>query len=207
MPRCKAALALGVTDPDGANKIWAEIDKAVTDNAPAAAAVHAEAPRLRVEAPGQFPVQLAILLDGHPVLGAVTGLSRDRGSDCNEPREPWPLGHGYAPAGARSGRHGGARRCSCSSSSCACWRQSMPPGPVLIPSPRRSMPPLTSMASSVPVMEQSTEGLGLGYNPIGPTWRARQLFPWRRQPGPRCDGAAALWRPQLAAHRRCRNPR
>ena len=33
----KAALALGVTDPEGANKMWAEIDKAVTDKAPAAA--------------------------------------------------------------------------------------------------------------------------------------------------------------------------
>ncbi len=31
------ALALGVTDPDGANKIWAEVDKAVTDAAPMAA--------------------------------------------------------------------------------------------------------------------------------------------------------------------------
>jgi peptide/nickel transport system substrate-binding protein len=31
------ALDLGVSDPDGANKLWAEIDKAVTDKAPAAA--------------------------------------------------------------------------------------------------------------------------------------------------------------------------
>lgn len=31
------ALALGVTDPEGANKIWAEVDKAVTDAAPMAA--------------------------------------------------------------------------------------------------------------------------------------------------------------------------
>jgi peptide/nickel transport system permease protein len=29
---------------------------------------------------------------------------------------------------------------------------------------------------SVPVMEQSTEGLGLGYNPIGPTWRLGNYF-------------------------------
>jgi peptide/nickel transport system permease protein len=29
---------------------------------------------------------------------------------------------------------------------------------------------------SVPVMEQSTEGLGLGYNPIGPTWRLGSYF-------------------------------
>jgi peptide/nickel transport system substrate-binding protein len=35
--KMQAALALGVTDPDGANKMWAEIDKAVTDNAAAAA--------------------------------------------------------------------------------------------------------------------------------------------------------------------------
>jgi peptide/nickel transport system permease protein len=28
----------------------------------------------------------------------------------------------------------------------------------------------------VPVMEQSTEGLGLGYNPIGPTWRLGHYF-------------------------------
>ena len=31
------ALAQGVTDPEGANKVWAEIDKAVTDKAPLAA--------------------------------------------------------------------------------------------------------------------------------------------------------------------------
>ena len=32
-----AALALGVTDPDAANAMWAEVDKAVTDKAPMAA--------------------------------------------------------------------------------------------------------------------------------------------------------------------------
>lgn len=35
--KMQAALALGVTDPAAANKEWAVIDKAVTDNAPAAA--------------------------------------------------------------------------------------------------------------------------------------------------------------------------
>ena len=30
-------LALGVTDPEGANKTWAEVDKEVTDKAPMAA--------------------------------------------------------------------------------------------------------------------------------------------------------------------------
>lgn len=35
--KMKDALALGVTDPDGANKMWAEIDKEVTDAAPMAA--------------------------------------------------------------------------------------------------------------------------------------------------------------------------
>jgi peptide/nickel transport system substrate-binding protein len=35
--KMQAALALGVTDQEGANKMWAEIDKAVTDNAAAAA--------------------------------------------------------------------------------------------------------------------------------------------------------------------------
>ena len=30
--------------------------------------------------------------------------------------------------------------------------------------------------ADVPVMEQSTEGLGLGYNPIGPTWRPGNYF-------------------------------
>jgi peptide/nickel transport system substrate-binding protein len=35
--KMQAALALGVTDPDAANKQWAEIDKAVTDDSPAAA--------------------------------------------------------------------------------------------------------------------------------------------------------------------------
>ena len=32
-----AALALGVTDPDAANVMWSEVDKAVTDKAPMAA--------------------------------------------------------------------------------------------------------------------------------------------------------------------------
>ena len=32
-----AALAQGVTDPEGANKVWAEVDKEVTDKAPMAA--------------------------------------------------------------------------------------------------------------------------------------------------------------------------
>ena len=35
--KMQEALALGVTDPAAANKMWAEIDKAVTDKAPAAA--------------------------------------------------------------------------------------------------------------------------------------------------------------------------
>ena len=35
--KMKKALELGVEDPDAANKMWAEIDKAVTDKAPAAA--------------------------------------------------------------------------------------------------------------------------------------------------------------------------
>ena len=35
--KMQAALALGVTDPAAANKMWSEIDKAVTDKAPAAA--------------------------------------------------------------------------------------------------------------------------------------------------------------------------
>jgi peptide/nickel transport system substrate-binding protein len=35
--KMQAALALGVTDPEGANKMWAEIDKAVTDSAAAVA--------------------------------------------------------------------------------------------------------------------------------------------------------------------------
>ncbi len=35
--KMQAALALGVTDAEGANKMWAEVDKAVTDLAPAAA--------------------------------------------------------------------------------------------------------------------------------------------------------------------------
>jgi peptide/nickel transport system permease protein len=35
---------------------------------------------------------------------------------------------------------------------------------------------VTIDGNSVPVMEQSTEGLGLGYNPIGPTWRLGSYF-------------------------------
>jgi peptide/nickel transport system substrate-binding protein len=35
--KMQGALAQGVTDPEGANKVWSEVDKAVTDNAAAAA--------------------------------------------------------------------------------------------------------------------------------------------------------------------------
>jgi peptide/nickel transport system permease protein len=35
---------------------------------------------------------------------------------------------------------------------------------------------VTIDGTTVPVMEQSTEGLGLGYNPIGPTWRLGSYF-------------------------------
>jgi peptide/nickel transport system substrate-binding protein len=34
--KMKAALKLAITDPQGANKLWAEIDKAMTDQAPLA---------------------------------------------------------------------------------------------------------------------------------------------------------------------------
>jgi peptide/nickel transport system permease protein len=35
---------------------------------------------------------------------------------------------------------------------------------------------ITVDGNTVPVMEQSTEGLGLGYNPIGPTWQLGNYF-------------------------------
>jgi peptide/nickel transport system permease protein len=35
---------------------------------------------------------------------------------------------------------------------------------------------ITIDGQQVPVMEQSTEGLGLGYNPIGPTWKLGNYF-------------------------------
>jgi peptide/nickel transport system permease protein len=35
---------------------------------------------------------------------------------------------------------------------------------------------VTIDGNTIPVMEQSTEGLGLGYNPIGPTWRLGSYF-------------------------------
>ena len=35
---------------------------------------------------------------------------------------------------------------------------------------------VTIDGNAIPVMEQSTEGLGLGYNPIGPTWRLGSYF-------------------------------
>ena len=38
---------------------------------------------------------------------------------------------------------------------------------------------------TVPVMEPSTEGLGLGVTPIGPTWDLAPLLPRGRRPGPR----------------------
>ncbi len=69
--RMEEALKLAITDQAAANKMWAEIDKAVTDEGAGRAAVHAKAPRLRLEAVGQLPVQRPVLLDGDAILGAV----------------------------------------------------------------------------------------------------------------------------------------
>ena len=57
---------------------------------------------------------------------------------------------------------------------------------------------------TVPVMVQSTAGLGLGVTPIGPTWDIHHYFLGADEPGPRRRGAPALRRPQLAADRRRR---
>jgi peptide/nickel transport system permease protein len=54
----------------------------------------------------------------------------------------------------------------------------------------------------VPVMQPSTEGLGLGFTPIGPTWDVTALFPGCRRPGPRRRGAACSMAGALALHRR-----
>ena len=35
---------------------------------------------------------------------------------------------------------------------------------------------ITVDGNTIPVMEQSTEGLGLGFNPIGPTWEPGNYF-------------------------------
>ena len=78
--RMKEALKLAVTNQQAADDLWAEIDKAVMDKAPAVSPVHAEACGLPVEARRQFQVQRPILLGRHAVLGAVTART-DRGGD------------------------------------------------------------------------------------------------------------------------------
>ena len=70
--KMKEALALGVTDPDGGQQDVGRDRQGGHRQGAGRGPVHAEAPRLRLEAPRQFPVQLAILLDGDAVLGAVS---------------------------------------------------------------------------------------------------------------------------------------
>ena len=87
--RDEEGLALAVTDPEAADLEWAQIDKAIIDQAPLASLLHAEARGLRLEAGRQLPVQQAVLLDRRPVVGAVGAPG-----DCRA----WP---GSRPAGDR----------------------------------------------------------------------------------------------------------
>ena len=192
--------------------MWAEIDKAVTEKAPAAAAVHAEACRLRVEARRQLPVQRAVLLDGRRSPGC-SSADRER---PRRGRRPTTVPHRPAASDvAAQAVAPGPRRCASSardraamvallrfparSSRSACWRRSMPHwSPTPIRSARTSSGKIIVDGETVPVMEQSTEGLGLGFTPIGPTWDSA---PISSAPTTR----AATWRRgcSMAAATRC----
>ena len=177
--KMQAALALGVTDPEGANKMWAEIDKAVTDSAAAAALFtpkHLDFVSKRV---GNFQFNSQYLLHGArrpgcskpdvSVLTAEAVVSTRRVS-----RGPWATAMrrlardraGMAALVHFSCRH--PRPVFAGTCLCRLGR-------------RRSLPStldatITIDGNRVPVMEQSTEGLGLGYNPIGPTWELGNYF-------------------------------
>ena len=69
-------MALAVTDEAAANKLWAGIDKSVTDAAPAAILFTPKHLDFVSVAPGQFPVQQPVLLDGAAVLGPVGRAAR-----------------------------------------------------------------------------------------------------------------------------------
>ena len=116
---------------------------------------------------------------------------------------PWALARRRLRAQPR--RDGDARRLRSGSSSCAWPRRSTR---TTSRTPIRSGPTSPARRSStgktVPVMQQETEGLGLGVTPIGPTWDLRALLARRRRTGPRRGRAPALRRPQLAADRRRR---
>ncbi len=85
--------------------------------------------------------------------------------------QPRPLGHGVPQAAPRPRRHGGAAGLSGHRHCFACWRRSMP---ATSPAPIRSAPTSSGKieldGQQIPIMEASTEGLGLGFTPIGPTW-------------------------------------
>ena len=77
--KMQAALELGVTDPAAADKLWAEIDKAVMAKAPAVPLFtpkHVDFVSKRV---GNFQFNSQYLLDRHPVLGAVGAAPRRDG--------------------------------------------------------------------------------------------------------------------------------
>ena len=70
---------VGITDPDAANKIWAQVDKTVTDQAPWVAMYNPKYIDFLSVARQGLPVQPAVVLPPRPGLGEVTREEHARG--------------------------------------------------------------------------------------------------------------------------------
>ena len=67
----KKALSMGISDPEGALKLWTKIDHAMTDEAPLAVLLQSASDQLPLEAGRQLRVELAVLHDVLEGLGPV----------------------------------------------------------------------------------------------------------------------------------------
>ena len=209
--KMKKALQLGITNPPAALKLWAKVDKQVTDDATQAVLLNPRLIDFIVEARRELHLERAVLHDPGPGVGPVSAGARAH-PRCL--RSPWPATRSTpaSSAAARGRSRGGACAATASRWSAlggfvlivlACL------GRRLLRQRRRAYRPVRlddrrhddHQRQALPVMVQAhgrpgprrdADRADLGHPP---------LLPGCRQPGPRRRRPPALRRPQLAAHR------
>ena len=202
------------------NKLWAQVDKEVTDQAPWVAMFNPKYIDFALVARQGLPVQPAVVLPPRPGVGEVTRTGRAWLSS------PSSRGQKSSSRPARAPRRspGGAPGASPGAGSCATgsrWPRSACSSLIVVVSllapvlrePRREHRPVLSNSHG---HDQSWTARRSTSSRTGQR-RARsrrdpdradvavELLHRRRQPGPRRDGARALRRPRLA--RRSASPR
>ena len=207
-------LALAVTDPDAANLEWAQDRQG--DHRTRRRCASLFTPKhvdFVSTAHRQLPVLEAVLLDHRPVVGAVgpgeLPLPAELAPEPGTPSSAAPVARTGSPwaiarrrlrrnrvAMAMAGAAGADRRAVPARAGLREPHRAHRPVPVQPQRHDRRRRP-DGADHAVP----STEGLGLGVTPIGPTWDPQPLLPGRRRPGPRRRRAPALRRPQLPADR------